>query len=165
MDLHFAFRADGKSAHRRGIAAVTFGFGGAAERARGQRLAQPAGAGRGIEDAQVLPGISAGARAGIQSIAGRARQLVHEALAHERVLRMPDGAPEAHRNVRVALCVLHPDVRDAVRQVVQRSHRLRVDTLGRRKRRLERQADFSVAATREYHATGLPQKRRGPSRG
>ena len=42
---------------------------------------------------------------------------------------MAHGAPEAHRDVRIALRVLDGDVRDVVRQVRVRRDRLRVDAV------------------------------------
>src|SRR2546427_801680 len=120
-----------------GIAAVGLGLRDAAEHARGKRLA-PAGRFRGrLEHPEVPRGfLEQRAAVLVRILAGGARQFVHEGFAHERVLRVADGAPEADRHVRIALGVLDPDVRHRVRQVVERGDRLRVDAFGRRERRL-----------------------------
>src|SRR5690348_1388575 len=124
-NVHLAVLVDRKLGDRAGVAAVTLGLGDAAEYAGRQGRSPASGFGRDLEDAEI-PGRLLQQRAAIleRVLAGGVRQLVHEGLPHERILRMADSAPEADRNVGVALRILNLHVRNAVRNVVEGSHRL-----------------------------------------
>ena len=132
VDLDVTLVADRHLAHARGVAAITLGFGNAAEHPFGQRTTPIGGLGHGLQDGHIARRLLAQiGQAKRQWVFARGQcHLVDEALAHVRVLRMAHGAPKAHRHIGVALRVIDQTVGDVVGVVVEAGHGLAVHTLG-----------------------------------